>query len=277
MAQFPYEDRFRHYLEYDRVLEKNTCDDLCRDVADLFNYLRNFNSLYRTDPDLSNLTESDIRDYLNMLQVKREIKNTTYNKYLTHLNVYFTFLFNERLSTSLPTLPLKGLKRSKNDLVPVNWQEELSLLLENNGLSYYTRATLLFISHYYTITEILQSGFYQILDTENFAPNEQHFLACFKEYLVPLQTKQHSQDLFLKQRIDLVEPRLTLPGLHKYLKADQPKCFLPLIPRKLYQAAIFNALLTKQHLTEQQLSDKLHLDGTSLNYYRQELIRYELQ
>lgn len=22
MAQFPYEDRFRHYLEYDRVLEK---------------------------------------------------------------------------------------------------------------------------------------------------------------------------------------------------------------------------------------------------------------
>ncbi len=92
-----------------------------------------------------------------------------------------------------------------------------------------------------------------------------------------MQTKQHSQDLFLKQRIDLVEPRLTLPGLHKYLKADQPKCFLPLIPRKLYQAAIFNALLTKQHLTEQQLSDKLHLDGTSLNYYRQELIRYELQ
>ena len=105
-----------------------------------------------------------------MLQVKREIKNTTYNKYLTHLNVYFTFLFNERLSTSLPTLPLKGLKRSKNDLVPVNWQEELSLLLENNDLSYYTRATLLFISHYYTITEILQSGFYQILDTKNFAP-----------------------------------------------------------------------------------------------------------
>ena len=92
-----------------------------------------------------------------------------------------------------------------------------------------------------------------------------------------MQTKQHSQDLFLKQLIDLVEPLLTLPGLHKYLKADQPKCFLPLIPRKLYQAAIFNALLTKQHLTEQQLSDKLHLDGTSLNYYRQELIRYELQ
>ena len=146
-------------------------------------------------------------------------------------------------------------------------------------MTYHIIRAQLYYSSHTTIRSlrILQSGFYQILDTKNFAPNEQHFLACFKEYLVPLQTKQHSQDLFLKQRIDLVEPRLTLPGLHKYLKADQPKCFYLLIPRKLYQVAIFNALLTKQHLTEQQLSDKLHLDGTSLNYYRQELIRYELQ
>ena len=61
------------------------------------------------------------------------------------------------------------------------------------------RAQLYYSSH--TTIRSLRSykvAFYQILDTKTFAPNEQHFLACFKEYLVPLQTKQHSQDLFLK-------------------------------------------------------------------------------
>ena len=57
------------------------------------------------------------------------------------------FLFNERLSTSLPTLPLKGLKRSKNDLVPVNWQEELSLLLEKTMTYHIIRAQLYYSSH----------------------------------------------------------------------------------------------------------------------------------
>ena len=275
MSQFPYEKRFLHYLRYERILEANTCADICRDVADLFNYLRNFNNFYRENPDLSNLTESDIRDYLNMLQVNRNIQNSTYNKYLTHLNVYFTFLFNERLSTSMPTLPLKGLKRPKNSSVPLTWQDDLPELLNNQDLSYYTRLMLLLVSHYYTITEILQSGFYQVLETEKFSDVEQKFLTEFYEYIAPLQARQKTKDLFLKKCVNLSDPRLTLPGLHKFLKTDQEKTYLALMPRKLYQMAIFNSLLHDQKLNDQQLCEKLHLDLTSLNYYRQESLDYD--
>lgn len=268
---FPYEKRFRHYLATKRILERNTQDDICRDVADLFNYLRHFNSLYQKDPDLSKLEESDIRDYLNMLQTKRGIKPTTYNKVLTHLNVYFSFLFSEKLSKSMPTLALKGLKRPQNSPVPLTWQTDLHLLLENDQLSYYTRLMLLLLAHYYPINEILRPGFYQILQTEKFTPEEEKFLEDFRSYIAPRQLRQQSDDLFLKQRFNLAEPQLTLPALHKYLKADQEVCHLPLAPRKLYQAATFNYIKTNQNATDQELCERLRLDGTSLNYYRQEL------
>lgn len=90
--EFPYEKQFRHYLTNKRVLADSTQQDICSDVERLFTHLRQFNLVYRLNPSLSNIEESDVRDYLNMLQVKREIKNSTYNKTLTHLNVYFTFL-----------------------------------------------------------------------------------------------------------------------------------------------------------------------------------------
>ena len=109
---FPYEKQFRHYLTNKRVLADSTQQDICSDVERLFTHLRQFNLVYRLNPSLSNIEESDVRDYLNMLQVKREIKNSTYNKTLTHLNVYFTFLFTHNLSTSLPTL-----KKSAADVV----------------------------------------------------------------------------------------------------------------------------------------------------------------
>lgn len=273
---FPYADRFKRYLQNDRMIETQTIADICRDVADLFNYLRHFNSIYQSNPDLSQLEETDIRDYLNMLQVKREIKNTTYNKVLTHLNVYFSFLFSEKLSTSMPTLALKGLKRTKNELVPLDWQNDLPSLLSNENLSYYTRLSLLLLAHYYSVSEFLQPSFYEVLATEKFTVEEEQFLADFQTYITPLQQKQHSNDLFLKQRLNLAEPTLSLPGLHKYLKADQLNCFLPLTPRKLYQAAVFNFLLNNQGLSDQDLCEALRIDGTSLNYYRQEMLKYEL-
>lgn len=72
--EFPYEKQFRHYLTNKRVLADSTQQDICSDVERLFTHLRQFNLVYRLNPSLSNIEESDVRDYLNMLQVKREIK-----------------------------------------------------------------------------------------------------------------------------------------------------------------------------------------------------------
>ena len=266
---FPYQQRFTHYLKTERLLEDSTITDINHDVADLFNYLRHFNVLYQTNPDLSNLEETDIRAYFNMLQVERQIKNTTYNKVLTHLNTYFAFLFKNKLTTSLPTIGLKGLKRQKQVEIPLNWVEQLPLLLADDAISYYGRLVLLLTSYFYTVKEMLQPGFYQILARENFADFEQAFLTKFQQHQASLNERQASPELFLKQRLNLANPTLSLPALHKYLKKDQAHLDLAFKPSQLYQNALCYFLINNQNLSDSQLSSRLRLDLNSLNYYRQ--------
>lgn len=268
---FPYEKQFRHYLTNKRVLADSTQQDICSDVERLFAHLRQFNSVYRLNPSLSNIEESDVRDYLNMLQVKREIKNSTYNKTLTHLNVYFTFLFTHKLSTSLPTISLKGLKKETEQVVPLNWADELEDCLKNQQLTLYTRMVLLCLSHFYTISEIIQPGFYKVLASETFNSFEQTFIDEFNRGTSELKRRQNCEDLFLKQRINLLEPCVTLPGIHKYLKKDQKLTDLRLIPQKLYQANVLNFIKQNQQLVDADLCKAMHLAPDSLNYYRMKL------
>ncbi|SEM49631.1 Phage integrase, N-terminal SAM-like domain [Ligilactobacillus sp. WC1T17] len=273
---FPYEKQFKTYLLHQRFLAENTMNDICQDVARLFKHLRGFNLSYRTNPSLSNIEEADILDYLNMLQVKREIKNSTYNKVLTHLNIYFEFIFTRRLSQTLPTAGIKGLKKEPDELLPLTWAANLEPLLADDSISFYTRMTLLCLAHFYTITEIIQKDFYQVLAKEDFTIAEQNFLTNYRTQMEHLQNLQDCHDLFLKQRINLADPRLTLPALHKYFKKDQPKIALPLKPQKLYQANLFHYLLNHQTLPDKDLCARLRLTPASLNYYRFELAKQKL-
>ncbi len=266
---FPYEQRFRRYLQNYQLLKPATKDDICHDVNDLFIYLRNFSETYRHTADLSVLEGSDVSEYLIMLQTKRMIKNTTYNKVLTHLNTYFKFLFKNKLSSSLPTVSLKGLHRPAGELKDLyGWEKRLNSYLGMSELSNYTKMVLLLLAHFYTITEIIAPGFYQVLAREDWSEPEQEFIAKFQREQEPVQKMQNCPDLFLKQRVDFAAPQLSLAGLHKILKKDQPKCELPLSPRKLHQSVIISFLHDNQGKTDGQLCSLLHLDLSSLNYYR---------
>lgn len=266
---FPYEKRFKRYLQNDKLVVKTTENDVCHDVNDLFIYLRNFNENYRRSGDLSLLEESDVIEYMIMLQTKRKIKNTTYNKVLTHLNTYFKFLFKNKLSSSLPTVTLQGLKRSPKQIEDVyGWQVELPGYLNSHTISNYTKMVLLLLAHFYTISEIVSPDFYHVLQREDWQKYEKDFIVQFQNEESDKQQMQNCHDLFLKTRLDLSAPRLSLAGLHKVLKKDQPHCSLPLVPRRLRQAAIAAYLNEHQNLTDGQLCGSLHLDLASLNYYR---------
>ena len=270
---FPYQERFANYLRNVKYLKETTIHDTCHDVDQLFKYLRTFNPLYRQNPDLSELTSSDLQAYFNWLQVQHQIKNSTYNKLLTHLNTYFIFLFQNNLTTSLPTIGLKGLtKKPKlvSDTLNIGWTKNLQTYLTDSKLSYYTRLMLLALSHFYPIQEILAPNFYQVLKKEQLLSFEKAFLEEFLQHYQELQTKQQTKDLFLKQRLNLVNPRLSLPGLHKYLRQDQSYCTLKLSPRQLYQAAILTYLKDHPTSSNEQLAKSLRLTPASLLYYRQQ-------
>lgn len=267
---FPYEKRFILYLRNERFLEENTIADLTRDIIRFFNYLRQNNPNYRDSLKVSSISSNDIKEYLNTLSITNNIKNTTYNKMLTHINTYFKFLFINNLSPVLPTLSIKGRKRTVNKTNDLAWTEKLAEYLVDDNLSLYTRMTLLLISHFYTIKEILQKDFYQELNQIEFTNFEYEFINLFNEEILNLQQRQHTHDIFLKKRLDIVSPQLTLPGLHKYLKKDQKNIDIKLSPRELYQNVVCYFILNNQNLSDTQLIQRLRLeDLTSLNYYRQ--------
>lgn len=265
---YPYQERFEQYLVR-KMLALTTITSYRHDLNDFFNYLRHFNFNYQEKPSVNLLQESDIRDYLSMLLIKRSAKYSTYNKVLSHLNRYFEYLFHENLIRSLPTLTLTGKQNFKPLIDSLNWSDKLESLLANNDLSFYTRLTLLLCAHFYPINEFLQPNFYTVLKKEKLNNFESNFMLQFHIFIQPLQQKQNTADIFLKQRFDPLSPQLTSPALHKYLKSDEPKCDFLLGPQKLYQNAVCQYLANHQHASDNELILKLRLTPPSLNYYRQ--------
>lgn len=269
---YPYQEVFEAYL-HRQDLAQPTIVEYRSVLSDLFNFLSNFNAGYQADHRVTTLLDRDIEQYLAMLVNQRQVTNGTYNKMLSHINIYFKYLFTHDLITHYPTLTLKGKSHDDLKAPTTKWLHLMPTILANRQLAVYTRMTLLLSSHYYTVSEFLSPGFYQQLDTRHFNHHEQTFWQEYQRFISPLQERQHSQDLFLKQRLG-GDPHLTAAGLHKYLKPDEKLLGFSLTPTRLYQSAILDFLLQHPSLKDQQLSEKLRLDPQSLKYYRQLAMQY---
>lgn len=267
---FPFHQLFEQYLANEKFLAPSTIKDLTNDVERFFNYLNKNNTRYAHFHSISNIDEMDVKKYLGNLQIEKNIKNSTYNKLLTHLNRYFIFLFENNLTDTIPTISLKGLNRKNKSATidKTDWTNNLQQYLQNDNLSFYARITLLLLAHYYTVSEIIQPEFYQVLKNEKWENFEKQFLKEYQKFHNPYEKLQRSKSIYLKQKINLANPTLSLAGLHKILKKDYNKIGIELKPSVLYQNAVITFIKNNQNLTDNQLCQKLKLSKESLNYYR---------
>ncbi|GAA6114670.1 phage integrase N-terminal SAM-like domain-containing protein [Apilactobacillus apinorum] len=264
---YPYQDSFEKNL-LSKDLSKVTIDEYNKILAELFNYLSEFNKGYQSDHRVENLFNRDIEAYLNMLLTNRQISNSTYNKILSHINVYFNYLFTHNLNSNLPTIELKGLKKASKEDINVKWINELDSILMNNNVHFYARMTMLLTSKGYKSEEFLQKGFYKQLSSIDFNENELKFKSSFDEFIKPIQEKQSSSDIFLKQRLS-EQPNITIQGLHKYLKPSEDVLNISLNPSTLFQSYIVFYIQKNPNLNDIELSTHLNLDLSSINYYKQ--------
>ncbi len=272
--QFPYEKSFVQQLEA-AGKQPTTIEQYRLTLADFFNYEQHFNQTFAQDQLLADLTENDIQAYLEMLRQQRQFKTSTLNKALSNLNGYFSYLFEHRIITTLPTFSIKG-KPLTNDQDALHWPEQLSTLLANDDLHVYTRAFLLFTCKGFTAQEMLTSNFDSQLKNIIFSNDEQVFLKKLTTFLQPLQTNG-ARGYFLKIRQRGQDPHLTLSALHKYLAGDSQRIGLPLKPVALRQS--FMLWYLDQHRTDtlESIMHVLRLDETSLAYYQNLLRRQDLR
>lgn len=265
-VDYPYQDAFDRLLDQ-RDMATATHDEYTATLKDFFHYLENFNPTYQRTHQVNQLQTTDVQQYLSMLVTARQIKNQTYNKILSHLNVYFKFLFSHQWTPYLPTLDLKS--KPKQPAQPINyqWVDNLETFLRDERLHVYTRLTLLLIAQGYPEQAFLKPGMTAQLQPTNWSPAALQFLKRFQAFIIPLQQRFQCPDWFLKQRA-AADPHLTLPGLHKYLRPDEAIIGFSLSPTVLYQGYLINYLRRNPQKTDQEVIAALHLPPDSIDYYR---------
>ena len=263
---YPYQDAFNRTLRQ-RSMAQATQDEYNATLTDFFKYLENFNPTYQRDHRVNQLQTPDVEQYLAMLVDARQIQNQTYNKVLSHLNVYFKFLFSHHWTPYLPTLDLKSKPKQAPQPLNYRWVDDLDQLLADGRLHVYTRLTLLLVAQGYPVQAFLQPHFTAKLDPHDWSPAAQRFLTELRAFLAPLQQRFQSNDWFLKQRA-AADPHLTLPGLHKYLKPDEAVVGFALSPTVLYQGYLVNYLRRHPQLSDREAVAALHLEPDSIDYYR---------
>lgn len=263
---YPYQDSFEIFLQ-NKSLSGVTIEEYNKTLADLFNYLSNFNVGYQKQHQVSNLFTRDIEDYLLMAQTNRHINNNTYNKILSHINGYFKFLFTHNLNPNLPTIEVSSLKSIQEHPLNLQWIANLNTILQDDQVHFYSRMVLLLISKGFKANEFLQPGFYKLLPTINFNSIEKKFLYKFDDFIQPIQNKQNSYDIFLKQRFS-ADPHITMAGLHKYLTPSEQHLNMSLSPSDLFQSYIIDYMKKNPKLSNLELSSNLNLDLSSIKYYQ---------
>lgn len=131
-AKFPYARSFIASLQT-AGKQASTIEQYELTLADFFNYEQHFNETFAKDQLLADLTENDIRAYLEMLREQRQFKPSTLNKALSNLNGYFSYLFAHRIITTLPTFAIKG-QPLLNQPTTTTWPELLPQWLANEDL-----------------------------------------------------------------------------------------------------------------------------------------------
>ncbi|TGD17658.1 site-specific integrase [Levilactobacillus suantsaiihabitans] len=263
---YPYQDAFNRQLA-ERAMADATRAEYTATLKDFFHYLENFNPTYQREHRVNQLQTQDVEQYLAMLVDSRQIQNQTYNKVLSHLNVYFKFLFSHNWTPYLPTLDLKSKPKEAAQSVNYRWVDRLDDLLADRRLHVYTRLTLLLVAQGYPVQSFLKPGVTAQLDPSAWPASAQTFLQEFRAFILPLQQRFQCDDWFLKQRA-AADPHLTLPGLHKYLRPDEAITGFALSPTVLYQGYLVNYLRRHPQETDREVVSALHLPPDSIDYYR---------
>lgn len=273
MDQYPYQTAFHRELKAIGRAQM-TIDAYDATLCQLFNYLEDQRPIYAHDPSANNVTETDVRAYLNWLRDEQDITLATFNKVLSQLSRYFRFLFTHQLIDNYPTLTIHGKATKPNQHLSTKWLLKLDDILADDQLQLYTRAVLFLSSRGYTVAEFLQPGFgdvWRSLQPKNAV--ERDFMKTFAAYIAPIQQLQNCQDIFLKQRLNREHPWISNAGLFKYLKADEDYLGFKLAPKYLHQSYILYEIARHRDATPQELQTRLRLNPQSLLYYQRLLLQ----
>ena len=122
--------------------------------SNLSNFWIYFSANMPNDPNINNVTSSNIRDYLIQLDQKEHLSKKTINKYLSYLKKYFIFLTENHLISNYPLYNVKGISFKRRETIIINWMPYINNFL-GKELHPETIKLLILIAKGYDLDQLL--------------------------------------------------------------------------------------------------------------------------
>lgn len=257
---FPYKNQFNLYCKNEKKLSTNTIDLANKSVNTFWNYYATGSD----DPNINIVNETDIRNFLDSLETELKFKKNTINKYLSHLKMYFTYLYSHQFIDNYPILTISGRNFSRKQTYKINWMDKLPQIAQIDNIHPETIKFMAAISLGYKPTEVLSLRLNTLLNglkdegLKQYLKNHTEFHGSDNPYIISKKDGGHyASDFHIVQNI---QPDKKLLGM-------------PLTLQALRLSYVYS-ILSDSKKTDEELEEILRVNKRSLVYYRKNFLLY---
>ncbi|CCI84901.1 site-specific integrase [Lactobacillus pasteurii] len=258
---YPYEHEFVRYCKTEKHYTDITMLVVTKSITNFWNY---YGGSSDESVKLNDCKASDIQNYLNNLETNLGLKKNTINKYLSHIRVYFTFLYTHHLIDDYPMIEINGRKFSRKHTFTINWMDKLPEIAKIEGIHPETIFMMLGISLGYLPDQVLKLRYSDVATKINsyslrqYLKNNVNFPVDDDPYILGKKFGGfYASDFHLAKKAmpdrELIGMDITLQNL---------------------RLSYIYSILSRKDLTDEDLLRILKVDTKSLLYYRQNMMRY---
>ena len=258
---FPYQKQFRSYCKQKKKLADSTISLASKSVDTFWNY---YAANLGEEAEVNNVRASDIRNFLDSLELKLHMKSNTVNKYLSHIKMYFIFLSEYGYIVGYPLLSLRGNKLDRRQHYIINWMSALPDLTKIKNIHPETVKMMTAIAAGFKPKEIMT------LSTNTLLENIQN--SEIKEYIKAHTDFTQNSDPYLFARKN-GEPYASDFNINQRIAPDREIIGMQLTTHKLRMSYVYS-ILSNHHLSDNEIKQKLRISMKSLNYYRKNMTLY---
>ena len=213
---------------------------------------------------LNELEASDIQNFLDSLETALQLKKSTINKYLSHIRLYFAFLYSHHLIDHYPMLEISGRKFSRKHVYLIDWMDYLPQIAAIPQIHPETIMMLVGIAKGFYPDEVLKLRYSDIIGSVT-NPDLKRYI---KEHL---NFSQNSDPYILGKEFGGTYPADF--HLVQRLIADRKKLGMEITLQSLRLSFVYS-ILNRKNMTDQELEKILRINGKTLAYYRENMLRY---
>lgn len=258
---YPYQPEFRRYCDYQKHYSDGTKLIMKKSLTNFWRYYSG-NSVAAAN--INNVRDADIQAFLDDLETKLKLHKNTINKYLSHLKVYFTFLYTHHLINYYPVLEINGRKFNRERVFVINWMPYLPQIAKIPGIHPVTVKMMCATALGYFPEEVLRV----------------HYRETVKQIHSPSLKKYLKEHVNFKQKADPYLLAAKKGGcyssdfhLAQEAKVDRPKVGMSLTLQYLRLSYVYS-ILSQKKWNDLQLERKLRCNDKTLLYYRSNMFLY---